>query len=462
MATTSAPRRHENRNGQRKEQECPASIHGPVGLTITSLKLQTLVLSLQKDRLLRNNAIYLAGSIGAGALGYVFHFLTGRMLGPAGYAVLASVLSALYLVSLPGIVLQTVSMRFTSLAAGRSRLGSLHILLVRLGIVSLAAGVLGAGILVWIAPTVAHYLQVADQRLVYVLAGAGVLGWVLAVNRGALQGLSKFVALSANGLVDMSSRVASATILILSGAGVVGGLLAIMIGPFFAYLHSLAALRRIRGTPVEPEASMRDVGRYALSASVGVIGITYLFNADVLLAKHYLAPQVAGIYASGAVLGRVVFFLGVTVAAVMFPTVAALHARAQAHFQVVDRSLLLLGAVAIGCSLVYLVLPELVLWPYGAAFTPVRPYLGGFAFALGLLSLSNLLINYFLSVNSTRFAVPLIGACILETGLIVLLHGSIGQVLAMVWTSMAALTLVLGALYALERRRAEKTLRRVA
>src|SRR5205085_5591230 len=171
------------------------------------------------------------------------------------------------------------------------------------------------------------------------------------------------------------------------------------------------------------------------------------------LAKHYLPPAAAGIYAAGSVLARAVYFLGLTVTGVMFPEVATLHARNEGHFHVVDRSLLLLCLVAVGLAAAYFVLPGLVLLPYGAGYDPVRPYLGSFAVALGLLALSNLLVNYFLSVDSRRFAIPLAGACVLETVLVVAFHDGVGQIVAMLVVSMAALFGVLGALYALDRAR---------
>jgi O-antigen/teichoic acid export membrane protein len=182
-----------------------------------------------------------------------------------------------------------------------------------------------------------------------------------------------------------------------------------------------------------------------------VIGVTFLFNADVVLAKHYLAPELAGIYAAGSVLARVVYFLGVTIAGVMFPEVATLHARDEAHFHVVDRSLLFLGGIAVVFVAGYTLLPSLVLIPYGSSFEPVKSYLGPFAVALSLLSISNLLVNYFLSINSARFVIPMVLACTLEVVLITLFHSDPGQVLEMMLIAMATLAGLLMALYLRDR-----------
>jgi len=170
-----------------------------------------------------------------------------------------------------------------------------------------------------------------------------------------------------------------------------------------------------------------------------------------VLSKHYLSAEAAGIYAAASVLGRVVYFLGLTISQVMFPEVATLHAKDEPHYHVVDLSLALLAAVAVGLTIVYALVPGIVLLPYGAAFNPVRPYLWPFALALGLLAIVNLFTTYLLSIGSARFAVPLIGACAIETALITIFHGSAAQILEMVLLTVGALAASLGAMYAFER-----------
>jgi O-antigen/teichoic acid export membrane protein len=413
-----------------------------------------LVVSLRDDPLLRNSAIYLAGGVAAGLLGYVFHFVTGRLLGPSAYADVAAVVAALYIVSLPSLIVQIVAARFVSLAVGQGQPGAIPPLLLRITGASLAFSLVGALALVLLAPAITAYLQLPRTGLVYVLALASVMALLVTVNRGALQGMRRFWSLSMNTVVDLAVRVVAAVAFIAAGAGALGGILALLAGPLVAYVQSIFLLRQPPGDgQASSGPSMTDVGRYALSASAAAIGVTYLFNVDVLLAKHYLPAHEAGIYAAGSVLARAVYFLGNTISGAMFPEVATLHARNQAHFHVVDRALLLLAVVAAGLFLIYLVLPDVVLIPYGSGYDAVRPFLGPFAAALGLLALSNLLVTYFLSVDSRRFAFPLAAACILETVLIVAFHAGVAQIVAMLAVSMAMLAAVLGGLYIVDRTR---------
>jgi O-antigen/teichoic acid export membrane protein len=407
--------------------------------------------AIGSNRILRYNAIFLTGSLAAGGLGYVFHFLTGRLLGPAQYAVVASAVAALYILNLPALIVQTVSARFTSVAAGQDRLGNVPRVLLQVSGLGLTVGLMvSAGLLIFRAP-LAAYLQVADQRVIGILAAASLIAILVSATRGALQGLRRFVALSVNTSLDMGTRVLSAAGLVLMGLGTLGGVLALAIGPAVAYASSLFLISGLRDAKTGLRPAFREVGGYAAMTTVAAVGTTYLYNADVLLSKHYLVPEAAGIYAAASILGRVVYFLGLTVAQVMFPEVATLHARDQPHYHVVDLSLGLVGVVAVGLVVTYAVVPSLVLLPFGPAFSPVRPYLWPFAIALGMLTVANLFINYFLSIGSARFAIPLVTVCILETALITSFHSSPGQILWMVVLSMTTLAGALAGMYLVER-----------
>jgi O-antigen/teichoic acid export membrane protein len=401
--------------------------------------------------LLLNNAIYLGGSVVVGLLGYVFHFVVGRMLGPASYGIVAASLAALYLLTLPALIVQIVSARFTSLAAGRNELGGVRTMVMQISALSLVVGLPVVIGLIVFAPQASQYLQVPDNRVVYVLAATTLVTLLVAANRGALQGLRRFMTLAGNQAIDMGSRVLLGGALVAAGLHALGAVIALLLGPLLAYVQSIVLMFRLKGDPARERTPLANVGRYAISAAIAAMGVTYLFNADVVLAKHYLSSTDAGIYAAGSVLGRVAYFLGVTVASVMFPEVATLHARDENHFHVVDASLLLMLALSAALIAGYFLVPQLVLLPYGSGFAPVRPYLGPFAIALSLLAISNLMVNYFLSVNSQRFVAPLIGASVLETILIVLFHSGIGQILAMLATAIGVLAVALGTLYAAER-----------
>src|SRR3989442_7517467 len=71
-------------------------------------RLRSLSRRLAPEGVVRNNAIFFVGSVVAGAFGYAFHFVVGRLLGPAAYSVGASAAAAGYLLTLTSLVLQLI------------------------------------------------------------------------------------------------------------------------------------------------------------------------------------------------------------------------------------------------------------------------------------------------------------------------------------------------------------------
>jgi len=424
----------------------PTNVTGPRMI----LRPRQLIARLKADPIIRNSAIYLTGSVLAGMLGYVFHFETGHLLGPSQYSVVASAIAALYLLMVPVVGLQFVSARFTSVAVAKGQSGSVIPMLLRLSTISILAALPVAAVLILLAPVVASFLNLPDRKVVYLLALAALCAILVTVNRGALQGMRRFVALSANMLTEMATRLALAAALIATGFGAFGALATLSAGAVVAYGQSFLMLRSARASFAKSE-KMEGLGSYAVLATIASIGINYIFSVDTLLAKHFLSSGAAGVYAAASVLARVVYFLGLSVAGVIFPEIAALHARNEAHYHVVDLGLLMVGAMGIALIIAYSLFPGLVLLPYGPSFSPARGYLGVFAVALTLLALSNLLINYFLSIARRLFALPLFGACILETVLIAIFHSSIWQILTMVVISLGLLAASMGAIYIIDR-----------
>jgi len=381
----------------------------------------------------------------------VYHFAVGRLVGPAAYSVVAAAVGAASLLTLPALVLQLIAVRFTSVAAARGQLGPVRRLVRLLSGLSLGMGVPIAVVMLLAGPGLAQFLQLRDRTVIALLSFIALLAMLVSANRGVLQGLRRFTALSANLVVDGAGRVGVAIGLVLGGWGAAGAVVGLLAGPAIAFAQSLTLLRGLPHAAPQAATSVGEVARYAAPAAVAVIGVTYLYNIDVILARHYLPSREAGIYAAGAVLARVTYFLGLTITGVMFPEVAGRHARDEDHYHVVELSLAFLAAAGICLTAAYALLPGLVLLPYGAEFNPVRPYLGPFAAALTLLAVSNLFVNYFLSVNSTRFVLPLLAAGVMETGLMTAFHHDLGQLLLVLLAVNLGLALTLGILYTVER-----------
>src|SRR5579864_5951977 len=193
-----------------------------------SISWQRLSRPFRVRGFVRDNALLFAATVGAGFFGYVFHFALGRLLGPAAYSVVAAAVSAVYLLTLPSLVIQLVSARFTSVATARQEPLVLRPLARMLTVVSLGIGAL-TGLIVWLLrDVVAAFLQLPQHGIVAVLAVSTLLGMLVSTNRGILQGLQRFGWLALNLVLDAFAKVAIAVGMVLLGFGASGAVVGVL------------------------------------------------------------------------------------------------------------------------------------------------------------------------------------------------------------------------------------------
>src|SRR5207247_1412965 len=63
------------------------------------------------------------------------------------------------------------------------------------------------------------------------------------------------------------------------------------------------------------------VARYAVVILPSLVALAVLLSADVVLAKHFFSPKLAGEYAVVAAIGRAVYWAASGIAVVLFPKV---------------------------------------------------------------------------------------------------------------------------------------------
>src|SRR5438132_2485314 len=107
---------------------------------LTAARWRILVGRLAREGVIRNNAIFFVGSVGAGIFGYIFHFAIGRLVGPASYSIVASAVAAIYILTLPSLIVTLVAARFTSVAIARDDPSALAPLARLLTTVSVVVG----------------------------------------------------------------------------------------------------------------------------------------------------------------------------------------------------------------------------------------------------------------------------------------------------------------------------------
>jgi O-antigen/teichoic acid export membrane protein len=397
---------------------------------------------LLQNRLVRQNLILFFGGLVAGIGGFVYHAIAGRILGPEVYGEVAFLIAFYAVGTGPALILIAVLARYTAMLNARGDPGvrSLLARTVRLIAIPCLFFIL---LTTLFARPIAAYAHVGSTIPILVLGFAIALIWQVAIPRGILQGLQRFMSLSLNLSLEIVVRTTVVFLLLKAGYAVSGAMTAVFAGLAFVFLLGLFSLRdHFRRQAVR--VRLRVMAGFSVTAAIGIIGVLILYNQDVILAKHYLNDHDAGIYGGLNKIGTILFFLTLSVSQVLFPRVVEAVAKEEHPGRILLSSagiLTLLGSCAL---LVFAVVPGLVVGIlFGPSFNDAIPLV----FPVGViglaLSLNNLLVQFFMAVHDRGFVPILAFGVVLEASLIFLFHARVGQVVVDVLLAMVGLLLLL-------------------
>ncbi len=393
--------------------------------------LNSKIKSLFSDQLFAGSFLVFVASTGSAALNYLFHLLMGRFLSPAGYGVLMSLLSLSYLTGVPGNTLVTTATKFASKYKAREDFDAVtHSLYWATKVVSIF-GFFIFGLAVVFRGDLAGFLKIPDSMLIvlfFLFIFVSLLG---SSPRGFLQGLLRFKSFSFVSLFTTFLKLVLGVSFVLLGWGVFGAVVGLVISSFLGLLVALALLRKNLRWPFEKNSfSAQEILSYAAPTVLVLLCFQSLYNTDVILVKHFFSSHQAGIYSSAVTLGRIIYFGLSSVAMVMFPLVSEKLELGQDFGSVFKKSFaLVLGGAILGW-IVYALAPSLLVHTFfGASYAEAIPYLSLFALFMGLFSLVNFLIQFFLSIRDFRFLPVLVVASLLQMGLIWQFHTNLYQVI---------------------------------
>jgi O-antigen/teichoic acid export membrane protein len=367
------------------------------------------------------------------AINFVYNVVMARMLGPSRFGHVTALVTLLMLCSAVTLAFQMVCAKFVARnPTVGAKAGVYRSLLGKAWMIGLG---LGGGLFAAQKP-MAAFLNLPDPRMLGVLA-LGIAAYVpLGVRRGAMQGLCSFRRLSVSFVTEALVRLAAASLLVVLGYAEFGVVGAICLSVLASYwVSGLGPELRVRSENGHP-ASFGE----GIQAIVFFVGQVIICNTDVLVVKHFFAPEVAGLYAAVALVGRLLYFCSWSVVSVMFPvSAAAVHAKNEDPKVVVLPLLVVLG-LSVGFILTLSLFPHFVIHTiFGREFHQSESLLALYAVATGLYSLSVVLMAYEMSrriANTGWLQLIFSGALVMAVGAF---HATLRQVVLVQIVLMAAL-----------------------
>lgn len=372
---------------------------------------------------------------------YLYNLILGRILGPAQFADAAVLITFLLVLSFVAMTFQLITAKFSVLFENLVFKSFISAIYKQAFVVGLISGAL----IISFANQLQSLFNTSSSNM-FVVFGCGVpLYFLMSVNRGAYQGKKAFKSLSITYQGEMISRllITLALIIIFN----IQSSVVIAIGIVLSFAFGLFPFKTkdisLRSTLKLDKTYSKQIKRFFILTAFYELTQIIINNSDILLVKHYFEAHDAGLYASLALIGRIVYFIAWMFVMLLLPAVVQLQKEGKETtsvlFKYVGYIAVVSGIIVTGC----LIFPELIIkMLFGEQYISMAPLLWKYAIATSMFAISNIFAYYYLSLD--KYAAVIISGVfgVLQMLLVVFFHESLEQVVHMQIIAMVLLLVI--------------------
>ncbi|MDC8005688.1 oligosaccharide flippase family protein [Aureisphaera galaxeae] len=380
--------------------------------------------------------IFVLSSVLVNGGNYLYNIILGRMLGPTQFSDAALFVTLLLVLSFIAMTFQLGVTKFVATDVVNSS-SIVRWIWKR----ALALGLCIGAAFIFFSDALQEIFKTESGNAFLIFGLFVPIYFAMSIRRGYLQGRQDFLNLSGSYQMEMWARLLLTLSLVLLWRS--EPLLAVVTGIGFSFVLGLYPFRKLYNTAKERlSPSIKGQIKVFLWYTALYEGTQIICNnSDILLVKHYFGTEEAGLYASLALIGRVIYFSSWMLIMLLLPKVIKSRREGKCTKRLFNNYLTIITLLILVLLTASFVIPEtMVLLLFGEEYMPIAPYLGLYAIATSLFAFSNLFVYYFMSLD--RFFPIILSALfgILQIVGIMGFHNSFAEV---IWVQIALMAILL-------------------
>lgn len=407
-------------------------------MKIASYTIPSIPTKLSSEQLFMVTILFVNGG------NYLYNLLLGRILGPAEFSDAAILITFLLILSFVGMTFQIVSAKYAVL------FDEVKLLLFTRMITkyALLTGLV-TGIAILFFNQELQDIFHTKTASMFMIFGFGIpFYFMMSINRGLYQGKNLMNKLATTYQTEMASRLLLTIIAILvlptvpPSILVAAGIVISFVFGLIPFQKKIVASVKVNKSLEAQEDVIDKKGIVTFFMLTAFYELTQIIinNSDIILVKHYFNNEQAGLYASLALIGRVVYFVAWMFVMLLLPKVIQLKKDGQETQPILMKYVAYIAVLSMVIVLVTFIFPETVVHlMFGKAYLSIAFLLWKYALATSIFAIANIFAYYFLSINQY---IPVVVSAIIgltQIVLIVLFHNSLQQVVEMQIIAMVTL-----------------------
>lgn len=357
----------------------------------------------------KNSVIVLVLTTFASGLNYVSQILLGRFLDVSSYGILNSVFS---LMIITGVIGSTVNMIVANVVAenysmlkkkdNESFIKYILMCLLKVSSIMVVCSIV-------IACIYNIFYMINDNILVFLVIISIVINVFVCYIQGVLGGLQSFTELGLVTLIIPLFKILGVFIVKIGNLNsikaidmviffyFIGNIASICVGVFFIRCKEITFMTSKKGN----EFAGRIFNKYYLEIFIVNMLLMLIMNLDVIYLKIFIGSEAAGLYSSGLMFGRVIYYCVTALVSVLLPMVAYNKRDGERNsFLLLQKSLIFIGILTI----VFLIPVNIGAKPlltiiFGAKYIPAIPYMKYASFISVSTCLNTIFMNYLLGIG---------------------------------------------------------------
>ncbi|WP_347924032.1 oligosaccharide flippase family protein [Pontimicrobium sp. SW4] len=386
---------------------------------------------------------------------YFYNLILGRILGPEKFADAAVLITLLLILSFLAMTFQLVTAKFSAVFDEET----FQRFISKTYKKAILTGI-GFGVLTIVFANQLQQILNTSSSNMFVVFGIGVpLYFLMSINRGVFQGKKEFKLLSITYQAEMLSRLVI-TLILLFLLNIQSSIV-VALGILFSFGFGLLPFKftylQFKTTGIIEVAQSKVIRNFFIITAFYELTQIIINNSDIILVKHYFESYDAGLYASLALIGRIVYFIAWMFVMLLLPTVIQLQKEGKETAPILFKYVTYIATIASSIVVVCALFPEATIkLLFGKNYLAMAPLLWKYSFATGLFAISNIFAYYYLSLE--KYIPVIISGVfgILQVGLVILFHESLEQVVHIQIAAMVLLLIIQVGFFVLDTRKSKK------
>lgn len=358
---------------------------------------------------------------------YFYNLVLGRWLGPEVFSNVALLVTLLLMLSFLAMTIQLLSAKFI-IELPIEKIKSFKNKLFKF---SFGIGILLTVLCLFFAKNINELFHLNNTSAIYIFALGIPVYFMMSISRGLHQGKQEFAKLSQSYFMEMTGRIIVTFTLI--GFTNISPTIAVAVGILVSFIIGLFpnqfSFKRIKTSHEINSDDQRTILKFIIITLLYECNQIVINNSDILIVKHYFNDIESGLYASLALIGRVVYFITWMLIMLLLPKVIEAKKQGDDPKKILLKYLKYIIFITTGLVLICFIFPQTVInLLFGKAYISMSPLLCKYAIATSLFALGNLFVYYFLSLSQYKPVVIAVFFGIAQLVLLILFHNTLETV----------------------------------